>query len=98
MGRREGSEDCGPGGDATEDAFWFCRLSRGFSGLCVGYGDDLVHDFPIQHRGHEPCLDALNQVGASTLRHPLGAEDYEEWFARHLVDPRPVIRKLTGGA
>jgi heterodisulfide reductase subunit B len=25
----------------------------------------------------------------------LGANDYEEWFVRHLVDPRPVIRKLS---
>ena len=28
----------------------------------------------------------------------LGAEDYEEWFVRHLVDPRPVIRKLAMAA
>jgi len=28
----------------------------------------------------------------------LGAEDYEEWFIRHLVDPRPVIRKLSRAA
>ena len=28
----------------------------------------------------------------------LGAEDYEEWFVRHLVDPRPVIRKLAKAA
>jgi heterodisulfide reductase subunit B2 len=25
----------------------------------------------------------------------LGAEDYEKWFVRHIVDPRPVIRKLA---
>ena len=25
----------------------------------------------------------------------LGAEDYENWFKRHLVDPRPIIRQLT---
>lgn len=25
----------------------------------------------------------------------LGAQDYEKWFSRHLVDPRPLIRKLT---
>jgi heterodisulfide reductase subunit B len=28
----------------------------------------------------------------------LGADDYEEWFVRHLVDPRPVIRKLGNAA
>jgi heterodisulfide reductase subunit B len=28
----------------------------------------------------------------------LGAEDYEEWFVRHLVDPRPVIQKLSKAA
>ncbi len=28
----------------------------------------------------------------------LGAEDYEEWFVRHLVDPRLVIRKLAQAA
>jgi heterodisulfide reductase subunit B2 len=25
----------------------------------------------------------------------LGAEDYENWFSRHLVDPRPLIQKLA---
>jgi heterodisulfide reductase subunit B2 len=25
----------------------------------------------------------------------LGAQDYENWFKRHLVDPRPIIRQLT---
>jgi heterodisulfide reductase subunit B len=25
----------------------------------------------------------------------LGAEDYEKWFVRHIVDPRPVIKKLA---
>ena len=25
----------------------------------------------------------------------LGAPDYEKWFTRHLVDPRPLIRKLV---
>jgi heterodisulfide reductase subunit B len=25
----------------------------------------------------------------------LGAEDYEEWFIRHLVDPRPLLQKLA---
>jgi heterodisulfide reductase subunit B len=28
----------------------------------------------------------------------LGAEDYEAWFVRHLVDPRPVIQKLSQAA
>jgi heterodisulfide reductase subunit B2 len=28
----------------------------------------------------------------------LGAEDYEGWFVRHLVDPLPVIRKLSKAA
>jgi heterodisulfide reductase subunit B len=28
----------------------------------------------------------------------LGAEDYEEWFVRHLVDPLPVIKKLANAA
>jgi heterodisulfide reductase subunit B len=28
----------------------------------------------------------------------LGADDYEEWFVRHLVDPRPVIQKLSKAA
>jgi heterodisulfide reductase subunit B len=28
----------------------------------------------------------------------LGADDYEEWFVRHLVDPLPVIRKLARAA
>jgi len=28
----------------------------------------------------------------------LGAEDYEEWFVRHLVAPRPVIQKLSKAA
>jgi heterodisulfide reductase subunit B len=28
----------------------------------------------------------------------LGADDYEAWFVRHLVDPRPVIRKLGQAA
>ena len=28
----------------------------------------------------------------------LGADDYEEWFVRHLVDPRPLIRKLARAA
>ena len=28
----------------------------------------------------------------------LGAEDYEKWFVRHIVDPRPVIRKLAQAA
>jgi hypothetical protein len=25
----------------------------------------------------------------------LGAEDYETWFVRHLVDPRPVLQDLA---
>ena len=25
----------------------------------------------------------------------LGAEDYEDWFVRHLVDPRPVLQNLA---
>lgn len=25
----------------------------------------------------------------------LGADDYEEWFVRHLVDPRPVLKNLA---
>jgi heterodisulfide reductase subunit B len=25
----------------------------------------------------------------------LGAEDYEKWFSRHLVDPRPLLQKLA---
>jgi heterodisulfide reductase subunit B len=25
----------------------------------------------------------------------LGAEDFENWFSRHLVDPRPIIRQLS---
>jgi heterodisulfide reductase subunit B len=28
----------------------------------------------------------------------LGADDYEEWFVRHLVDPRPLIQKLAKAA
>jgi len=28
----------------------------------------------------------------------LGADDYEKWFVRHIVDPRPVIRKLAQAA
>jgi heterodisulfide reductase subunit B len=28
----------------------------------------------------------------------LGADDYEAWFVRHLVDPRPVIRTLSKAA
>jgi heterodisulfide reductase subunit B len=28
----------------------------------------------------------------------LGAEDYEKWFVRHLVDPRPIIKKLAEAA
>ena len=28
----------------------------------------------------------------------LGADDYEEWFVRHLVDPRPVIQKMSKAA
>ncbi len=28
----------------------------------------------------------------------LGVDDYEEWFVRHLVDPWPVIRKLSWAA
>jgi heterodisulfide reductase subunit B2 len=28
----------------------------------------------------------------------LGADDYEEWFVRHLVDPRPVIQKISMAA
>jgi len=28
----------------------------------------------------------------------LGAEDYEKWFVRHLVDPRPLIQKLAKAA
>jgi heterodisulfide reductase subunit B len=28
----------------------------------------------------------------------LGADDYETWFVRHLVDPRPVIQKLSKAA
>ena len=28
----------------------------------------------------------------------LGAQDYEKWFGRHLVDPRPVIEKLARAA
>jgi heterodisulfide reductase subunit B len=28
----------------------------------------------------------------------LGADDYEEWFIRHLVDPGPVIRKMLKAA
>lgn len=28
----------------------------------------------------------------------LGADDYEEWFVRHLVDPRPLIKKLAKAA
>jgi heterodisulfide reductase subunit B len=28
----------------------------------------------------------------------LGADDYETWFVRHLVDPRPVIHKLSKAA
>jgi heterodisulfide reductase subunit B len=25
----------------------------------------------------------------------LGAEDYEDWFTRHLVDPRPMLQELA---
>jgi heterodisulfide reductase subunit B2 len=25
----------------------------------------------------------------------MGAEDYENWFSRHLVDPRPIIRQMS---
>jgi heterodisulfide reductase subunit B len=28
----------------------------------------------------------------------LGAEDYEKWFVRHIVDPRPIVRKLAQAA
>lgn len=28
----------------------------------------------------------------------LGAEDYEKWFIRHIVDPRPVVKKLAKAA
>ncbi len=28
----------------------------------------------------------------------LGADDYEKWFVRHIVDPRPIIRKLAQAA
>jgi heterodisulfide reductase subunit B len=28
----------------------------------------------------------------------LGAEDYESWFVRHIVDPRPIIKKLANAA
>ena len=28
----------------------------------------------------------------------LGADDYQEWFVRHLVDPRPLIKKLANAA
>ncbi|MFZ5448906.1 MAG: CoB--CoM heterodisulfide reductase iron-sulfur subunit B family protein [Thermodesulfobacteriota bacterium] len=28
----------------------------------------------------------------------LGANDYEEWFVRHLVDPRPLIQKMANAA
>jgi heterodisulfide reductase subunit B len=28
----------------------------------------------------------------------LGAQDYDAWFVRHLVDPRPLIRKLAKAA
>jgi hypothetical protein len=35
---------------------------------------------------------------SETLAPALGADDYEAWFVRHLVDPRPVIRKLSKAA
>jgi heterodisulfide reductase subunit B len=25
----------------------------------------------------------------------LGAEDYEAWFVRHIVDPRPLVERLA---
>jgi len=28
----------------------------------------------------------------------LGADDYEKWFVRHIVDPRPLVRKLAQAA
>jgi heterodisulfide reductase subunit B len=28
----------------------------------------------------------------------LGADDYQEWFVRHLVDPRPLIKKIAKAA
>jgi heterodisulfide reductase subunit B len=28
----------------------------------------------------------------------LGADDYEEWFVQHLVDPRPLIQILAKAA
>jgi heterodisulfide reductase subunit B2 len=28
----------------------------------------------------------------------LGAQDYEKWFVRHIVDPRPIVRKLAEAA
>ena len=28
----------------------------------------------------------------------LGAEDYESWFVRHIVDPRPLVKKLVKAA
>ena len=28
----------------------------------------------------------------------LGAEDYEAWFVRHIVDPRPLVEKLARAA
>ncbi len=28
----------------------------------------------------------------------LGAEDHENWFVRHIVDPRPLIHKLAQAA
>lgn len=28
----------------------------------------------------------------------LGAQDYEKWFVRHIVDPRPVVQKLAKAA
>jgi hypothetical protein len=35
---------------------------------------------------------------SETLAPALGADDYEAWFVRHLVDPRPDIQKIFTAA
>ncbi|MBM4284383.1 MAG: heterodisulfide reductase subunit B [Deltaproteobacteria bacterium] len=35
---------------------------------------------------------------SETLALALGADDYEKWFVRHIVDPRPIITKLVQAA
>ncbi len=46
--------------------------------------------------GLPPNKMQCSNLGAEALA--LGADDYEDWFVRHIVDPRALVRKLARAA